>query len=126
MKLSEAIAAMEAGKKVRYTTWDVGEFIQLDESLSIVDEDGSYHDINFDAASNDEAHWELYDPEIRLNFLWAWTEMNNGTLVRRRSWPQERLDAVKTGGYSVPFLTIKDINAGDWERWPVEISNEIK
>lgn len=71
MKLSEAIKALEDGKKVRKNYWYKGDHLWMKDSDSLEWEDGQKYELsNYDFIEE----WEIYnEPKRKIKrWLWAW------------------------------------------------------
>jgi hypothetical protein len=96
MKASEAIQALELGKKVRYRVWGSNEFVRVDQGGVLVDEDGHYSTLEIsDYLTN---LWELYE-EPGHDWNWAKQQLRAGNKVHRKSW----------GGWYLYYVSREDI-----------------
>lgn len=74
MKLSEAIKALEDGKKIRETGWDPHDYIYLDSSQTTYSQLGSPFSPVFQLCDR----WEIYQEPKRKIKLWPALMRKNG------------------------------------------------
>lgn len=107
MKLSEAIAALEAGKKVRIKTWPHQFWLKY-ESGRVRDQGDDPYEFE---GMEFELDWELYE-EPGHDFAWALEQLKAGKKVKRRGW-NGQITPVQIGQREVP--TYESMIATDWE-----------
>ena len=109
MKLSEAIAAMEAGKKVRSVTWSPWVYIDVPTPGGrVMDNNGDYYALHPSAVSSE---WELFKELPRTyDFDWAVEQVRAGKMVRRASW-HPSWSVSKLSGREISW---EDIASTDW------------
>ena len=110
MKFSEAMKALEEGKKVRREDWNEGCFVYVLND-SVFDEKGSSRSIYLSAPFLE--NWELYEEPVKTySFIEAVQLMKEGKTIKRKywgSWYSMRI----TYDYTFKFTT-EDIEATDW------------
>lgn len=110
MKFSEAMAALEEGKKVRCKHWAKDEYIDVNRAGAMI-------------ALPCKDEWEIYEePEKLLTFVEVVKGLKEGKRFRRRFWANEY--AIIPGDQILEFkeqsgdfeitLRLKDFETTDW------------
>lgn len=124
MDYKDALRALADGKRVRVTTWDKCEYIELvcnGDRYQIVDERGVSQ--TFAIVVYGYVQFELYaelNPHMLGTFAWAKFEALNGKTVTRATWHKYPLvrDRNKFGAAAFSRLSkwaVINIEATDWE-----------
>lgn len=83
MKLSEAIKALEDGKKVRNVSWNESDYIYIKDKV-LFGEDNQAASLEITGFSDD---WEIYKDPVKM---YSFTEMLpfflDNKMVRRKHW----------------------------------------
>ena len=119
MKFSEAMAALEAGKKVRLPEWPESQYIHLQQHWI---QDERLRDCDIDCSWIKD-NWELYEEPIKMySFMEAVQLMKEGKKVKRLhgsfgdfSIKRAPCDFIFYCKESISFpLRISDVEATDW------------
>lgn len=118
MRFSEAIAALEEGKKIRNSEWIKGKWVSQEGA----DSDETIYYIPLDQMKDD---WELYEePKPTLTFAQVVEGLKQGKKFRRSSWSINRsISTVPVNPHIIiswthdketyPF-SVEDFEATDW------------